>query len=245
MNLPEDLSLRGFWGGRVEPLETQAGMVWDYLQRLTGRGGFLANPWISLNVQPLTNKILDTFESLLEDMTQSNVTRGTSYGFCQDVDTRIPQPARYASLSLRLALPRLDASRLGNDAILMMKRTRRAAPSEQLPVEWLLSMGAGMVRDYVDVWHPDWVALDCLSLVDLKPRPRAGKPGVGFVTWLAPWVADPKKLPRAPFKEEYHGGTLIGIRPDSQDPLGDGTTLAGKIYASGVLKPLPTIQPHE
>ena len=243
MNLPEELSVRPFWGGRVEPIDAQARMIWECFQRLAARGDFLSLPWRSLNADPAGGRALDTFETLLSDM-RMLASKGTHYGFSQDAAALARRTPCCATLSADLSLSKLGASGLGNDAVLMMGKCVFAGSDEHLPTAWLLEMGAGLVRDFVDIWHPDWVALDCLSVIDLKPRPRAGKPGIGFVTWLAPWVVDAGKLPRAPIREEYRGGTLIGINPNAKDPVGEATKLAQKIYAADILKPLPTVQPQ-
>ena len=42
------LILRVRWGGREDPVPTQADMIWETWQRLVRYGGLLAKPWSSL-----------------------------------------------------------------------------------------------------------------------------------------------------------------------------------------------------
>ena len=86
MEVGEDVNVRAFWGGRVEPLETQARMVWECWRRLAATGDFLSIPWISLNIKPAGQNKVATFETLLEHMSQACAKEGPYYGFCQDVE---------------------------------------------------------------------------------------------------------------------------------------------------------------
>jgi len=242
MQVNDHVNVRAFWGGRVEPIQTQARMVWDCWQRLAARGGFLSSPWISLNIKPAGQDKVGSFETLLDHMSQACAKEGPYYGFCQDVDSEVPQPSCYASLNTDLSLPKIYGGRFSNSAILTLEQIHRSATNDGLPLAWLLSMSVALVRDFVDIWRPDFVDMNTTSLISQFPI-RPGRPSIGFVTWLAPWVVEARKLPRTPIRQEYLGGTLIGIKLDAKDPVGEAAKLARKIYAADILKPLPTVQP--
>jgi len=239
----DHVNVRAFWGGRVEPIETQARMVWECWQRLAAHGDFLSLPWRSLNTEPEGETPINTFESLLADMSRARETEGSDYGFSQDLAAITQKTPCCATLGTTLSLSRLGASGLGNDAVLTIDQTDPQAVDVTVPVDWLLSMSVELVRDFVDIWRPDVVDINTTSLISQFPI-RPGRPSIGFVTWLAPWVVDARKLPRTPIREEYRGGTLIGINPDAKDPVREATKLAKKIYDADILKPLPTVQPQ-
>jgi len=241
MGVSSDVNLRAFWGGRVEPIQAQAEMVWGCWQRLAVRGGFLVAPWSSMNVRPLREAPLPSKDALLTDMAQSCADKGPYYSFWQDTETLSDEAHPHVHLSTDLALPKIYPGGIGNDAVLMVEAGRDDPDDRALA--WFLGMRSDLVRDFVDVWCPDVVEINNMELLDQFPM-RPGWPPVGYVTWLAPWVVEARRLPRAPIREEYRGGTLIGIAPDSKDPLGDATKLARKIYRSGALKPLPIVQPQ-
>jgi len=112
-----------------------------------------------------------------------------------------------------------------------------------LPVDWLLGIGTSLVTDFVDVWIPDAVSLDCGALMKTPHRPGVAYPVVGFVSWLSDSVVDHRLLlPDAPIKQRYNSGTIIGICPDSLDPLKDAIELAESVYQAGILSMIPFIQ---
>jgi len=113
MQMDEYASVRAFWGGRVEPLETQARMVWECWRRLAARGDFLSLPWRSLNTRPEGETPLDTFESLLSDMSDAPETDWPGFGFSQDLAAIAQRSPCRATLSVTLSLPRLGARGLG------------------------------------------------------------------------------------------------------------------------------------
>ena len=241
MQVNDHVNVRAFWGGRVEPIETQARMVWECWRRLAARGDFLSLPWRSLNTRPEGKTPLDTFESLQADMS-AREPRGTYYGFSQDLAAIAQRSPCCATLTTHLSLPKLGASGLGDNAVLTVDQTFPQAVDVTVPVDWLLGMGVGLVRDFVDIWRPDVVDINTTSLINQFPI-RPGRPSIGFVTWLAPWVVEARRLPRTPIRQEYLGGTLIGIKLSAKDPVGEATKLARRIYAADILKPLPTVQP--
>jgi hypothetical protein len=111
-----------------------------------------------------------------------------------------------------------------------------------LPMSWLLSIGADLVTDLVDVWQPDAVSIDCDELLDPVRRPGVAYPVIGFVSWLSDSVVDPAHLPDAPLQQRYGSGTLIGIDPGSDHPLDDATVLAESVYQKHILSMIPFVQ---
>jgi len=241
MVIRKHVNVRAFWGGRVEPVDAQAAMVWGCWQRLAAHGRFFVVPWCRVGGDPVREIVLPAKDVLQDEMSQLCDAKGPYYSFWQSTET-VPASAHVTvNLNATLALPKIYPGGISNDAILTVEASED--DPDDLALAWLLGMRTDLVRDFVDVWKPDVVEINSTPLLDRFPM-RPGWPFVGYVIWLAPWVVEARKLPRAPIREEYRGGTLIGIAPDSKDPLDDATKLARKIYRSGALKPLPIVQPQ-
>ena len=169
---------------------------------------------------------------------------GANYGFAQAVGNTVPDVPPRLTLSLTLARPQGWDTLVANKVVLDMEVGNEAARTNPLPVEWLLSIGVDLVRDFVDVWRPDTVSLDSMELLQIPSRiaPKMAYPTIGYVSWLSESVADPSTLPPAPIRESYKGGTILGISPDSPHPVEDATQLAESVYTSNILNIIPFIQ---
>ena len=202
-------------------------------------------PWYSLNDE--SDEItppLATFETLHADMTWAclNSGDGPNYGFAQAVNHRVPDVPPRLNLSARLSYPKGGRRLTANQVVVDMEVGADARKTNPLPVEQLLSISESLVMDMVDVWNPDAVSLDSRELLKIPYRPGVTYPTIGYASWLSTDVADPEDLPPAPIKRPYKNGTLIGIRPDSPDPIQEATALAESIYARNILKIIPFVQ---
>jgi len=243
VNWLSGLALRAFWGGRVDSLETQASMIWECWQHLADLGGYFTAPWYRVSLTPEQCVPITSQDVLLAELERVAADPDMVLTLVQiQGDERDPQFLD-VWLSVNLGLPHIGVGGATNNAILFIEQGRRTEGGQAFPCAWLLDCGVDLVRDFVNVWHPDFVSLDCLELIPEQPLPLVVGPVIGFVSRLAPWVVRAEKLPRVPFREEYQGGMLIGIAPNSKDPLEEARRLARRVYRSHALQPLPTVQP--
>ena len=239
---PERMLLRAVWGGRKDPLNDQAEMVWQCWQRLAAHGGFLANAWRDLRVNRFIP--LSSLDVLNESMTRS-YERGCDYMYHFTQRTyygNSTTPTLYMSVSL--SSPEGGKVMVANQMVMQLDAglTMDGTVQAPLPVDWLLGIGAELVADMVQAWHPDAVSLDCGDLVGTPNSPGFTYPTIGFVSWLSDSVVDPGLLPDAPVKRRFGEGTILGIDPGSSDPLADALALADRVYSAGILSMVPFVQ---
>ena len=239
MGYPGKLLLRAVWGGRVDPLEAQVDMVWQCFKRLAVYGGFLAQPWYSLRQLPVVPVVSHT--ALYADMTQTCNDPDGWHGFTQ-TELRSKDAPPNVTLSVRVSRPEGGPHLAANLVVADMAVGDHARDTSPLPVKWLLGIGFELVRDFVDIWHPDAVSLDSRELLALRPSRESSLPVVGYASWLSAAVADLDTLPRSPIVERYKGGMLLGIPPSSPDPVAEATRLTTPIYASRALGLIPPVQ---
>jgi len=245
MTYPSELLLRAEWGGRIDSFEDQVAMMWECWRRFAAHGRFMGQTWYSLNVKPGQLVRMDTIEALQADMTQAQEQGyGSQYGYTQGTTNRSADALPHLSMSSGLSSPRGWSALVANKIVADMEVGDNIREADPLPVEWLLSIGASLVKDFVDVWRPDAVSFDSVELLRIPSRiaPKMAYPTIGYVSWLSELVVDSVGLPPAPIRESYEGGTLLGIVPDSSDPVGDAIRLAEIVYASNVLRIIPFVQ---
>jgi hypothetical protein len=241
MTFPEKLLLRAQWGGRVDSMSTQIDMVWQTMQRLARYGDFLADPWHSIDTEPDEDITISGFNELVADMNRIVEHKGDYfYSYTTQLNGLQAPPG----LTLRVSPSghEGDKTMAANTVIVYLASGLMVHDNKPIPVRWLLSLGAQLVTDLVDIWHPDAVSLDSDELLDLKSLKDGIHPIIGYMSWLSPAVADPIVLPEAPVKQPYQNGLLYGIDLKSDDPVGDATTLAKTVYDADLVSMIPFIQ---
>jgi hypothetical protein len=235
------LVLRVVWGGRVDPVEEQVDMVWDMMGRFARLGGLLARPWYALSRKPyVVSESKDELRRWFAQAARADHYRGPGLtqatGFVRDAP-----PFLWGSTDL--ISPRGGPRMAANSVVLLAECGENMRESDPLPVGWLLGLGRRIVLDCVEVWRPDAVSLDTTELVLVNPARASSFPVAGFCSWFSDSVVDRSVgLPDAPVKERHRGGTLLGIDPDSPDPLADALALAARVYGSGALRLVPYVQ---
>jgi len=241
MTLPKELILRAGWGGRVDGVDEQVDMLWEFMGRMARYGGFLANSWdcllrhsyvVSESKDELRRYVLEECE---------DPENWYSYSITQSLGWPDDDPP-HMWLSVNFSRPRGYEDMAANTVVGIIESGKHVADKFPLPVGWLLGVGQSLVKDFVDIWHPDAVSLDSMELLDVCPSRGSGLPVVGYFTWLSGSVVDPEVLPPTPVCEFYKGGVLFGIDPVSSDPVGDASFLARQVYGSGVLRLIPFVQ---
>ena len=217
LEFPDQLLLRAKWGGRQDVMAAQVGMVWDSWQRLAAHGGFLALPWNRVADRPSGMTPIPTVEVLGDYMEQSfeEGDRTPSYMFTQATPGWRDDAPPKMTMSARLAHFRGSGAMTANQVVVHVESSvgREGQIVTALPAAWLLSIGAGLVTDLVEAFHPDAASMDCLELVRVPSSPGYAYPSMGFVSWLSDAVVDPNRLPDAPIHRRYGEGTLIGVDP--------------------------------
>jgi len=240
-DFPDELLLRAVWGGRKNPLDEQVEMVWQFWQKLATYGGFMANEWNWVDDDPVR---LPTIDALRATMTaRYERDHDFMYHFTQntyDGSGSTPVMSMSATLSYPDGWKKMVANRVFME--LNAGVARDGTVQAPLPVDWLLEIGAELMADMVQVWHPDAVSLDCGALMRVPNRPRFVYPAIGFVSWLSDSVVDPELLPDAAVKRRFGEGTILGIDPGSSDPLADALALADQVYSAGILSMVPFVQ---
>ena len=220
MTGPGWLVLRADWAGRADPLDVQIAMMRQCWQALTGCGGLLAGLWYSRKLAPEPNRPIDSAEALAEDMAETlRRTTVPFYLFTQEAVNDVSPAGPFAWLWASIG-NRGEPGPVANSVILHLD------PGEDggWPVDWLIGLGPGLVKAFVDAWRPDSVVLTDEELETgfvvevgdeewVNARP-------GYFLWLAGGVVPAGGMPAAPLRESYGGGVLIGVDPAAGDPSG-------------------------
>ena len=243
MTVPGKLLLRAGWGGRVDGVDEQTDMLWEFMERMARYGGFLADPWKGVRrgsypVSASRDELARFVQERIDDPKCDY-----SYPLTQSLGWPDDDPP-HMSVSTRFSSPRGYEDMAANTVVGIIESGKNVADKFPLPVGWLLGIGQSLVKDFVDIWHPDVVSLDSSEFMvpPIRPVRGSGLPVVGYFSWLSGSVVDPEVLPSAPVCESYKGGVLFGISPDSSDPVGDASFLARQVYGSGVLRLIPFVQ---
>jgi len=241
--MPSHLTLRAVWGGRSGVFEEEVDDVWRCMSCLAGYGELFQGAWFDVE-HP--NAILDSKEALAGSMWRTRTSGdGPQYFFSQDTYVRDDPPRPYVSLDADVSFPKKHGYPTANQVTVNIETDTLSL--SQLPAEvvrWVFGIGVGLVKDMVDIWHPDAVSLHSLELVTL-PRQLGlvgAFPTLGYVSWLSSVLIDAKDVPRSRVREPYKGGLVLGIDPMSPDPVGDATMMALRLYRSGKLRVVPPIQ---
>jgi len=241
---PNKLLLRASWGGRVDSMERQVAMVWDCWQRWAALGGSLTQGWVSLNTSPEQFIHLPSLAALEADMQRAyEAGSGGYYRFLQYGEPTPPiGMPQHLLMSVSMVAFEGGDRMAANNVVVDIWIGDITHLEDPQPVGWLLGLGPRLVKDFVDVWQPDAVSLDSRELIRLYPHQGSAHPMVGYFTWLGPLMVDPAVLPDTPVRESYAGGTLFGIDPATEDPVGDAKAIALPLYQSSLLHPIPFIQ---
>jgi len=242
LQFPDSMLLRAEWGGRQDPLDQQIDSVWECWEGFNEEGDFLANTWYLLDNELVP---LPTIEDISKVMTKQYRQDSSSlFAFTQNTYSEGPDAPPTASMSLQPARPRGGRMLVANQVVVRLQAGMdgQGEVVNHLPTKWLLDIGTRLVTTFINVWHPDMVSLDCGALMRVPHFPDGPYPVVGFVSWLSDSVVDHRLLPDAPIKQRYNSGTIIGICPDSPDPLKDAIELAESVYQAGILSMIPFVQ---
>jgi hypothetical protein len=211
---------------------------------LAGHGGFLVDEWRCIpdkfGVVSGSRDDLDLYMRQEWDDPE-----GTLYSFTQRKgwsNEALPHGKMSASVTGRQG----GQLHVANSVVVDLEVGANVCVEHPLPVGWLLGQGVGLVQDFVDVWRPDAVSLDCTELLDAQET-DAINPVVGFVSWLSDDVSNPGiERVDAYVNHRYSNGTVLGIDPASADPLGDALGLVDQVVGGGLIRPIPFIQgePH-
>jgi len=235
--------LGGVWGGRVDAFDLHVSMVQECWRRLAYLGlDPTVAPWHIISDECDPSLTLDTPERLIDAMDLASFGgRSGLYTFTtRDLTDFSKSFAPYMNLNVFINHPRGRANGPANTVQIRFEPGLGATGQVGWPASHILASGNQMVKDIVDVWHPESAYLCSSALICAAPS--GPHPILGLVNWLSDTVVDPLELPRTHARERYAGGTLIGVDPDGPDPISDTKELASSIYDAKILKPLPIIQ---